>query len=92
MDKLAEFRAALNNIDEQLISLLGQRFNIIREVGQHKKQNHIPMMQAKRVDDVKDRCAKLGEQHHLDDRFVRELYTLIINEACRIEDIIIDQE
>ena len=51
----------------------------------------IAMMQPKRVDEVKDRCAKLGADYGLDGDFVRSLYTVIIDEACRLEDIIIDE-
>lgn len=90
MEKLAKFRSALNEIDENLIELLGRRYKIIREVGNYKKETKIPMMQAKRVDEVKDRCAKMGEQYDLNGDFIRALYTLIIDEACRIEDDIID--
>ena len=91
MERLAEYRKELNEIDASLIELLGRRFKIIRDVGDYKSVTNIPMMQSKRVDEVKDRCAKMGEEYGLDGGFIRNLYTLIIDEACRIEDIIIDQ-
>jgi len=91
MKQLEKFRSELNGIDADLIALLGRRYKIIREVGKYKKETNIPMMQSKRVDEVKNRCAKMGEKHDLDGNFIRNLYTLIINEACRIEDDIIDK-
>ena len=90
MEKLAKFRAALNEIDEQIITLLGQRYAICRSVAKHKKEQHIPVMQHDRVNEVKDRCADLATQLQIDPDFVRELYSLIIDEACRIEDEIIN--
>ena len=90
MEQLEKFRSELNEIDKNLIDLLGRRFEIIREVGEYKKEKNIPMMQSKRVDEVKDRCAIMGEEQGLDGDFIRGLYTLIIDEACRIEDNIID--
>lgn len=91
MERLTEFRKELNEIDASLIELLGRRFKIIRDVGIYKKEANIPMMQSKRVDEVKDRCARMGEEYDLDGDFIRNLYTLIIDEACRVEDIIIDK-
>lgn len=92
MDRLAGFRKELNEVDSSLIELLGRRFKIIRDVGIYKKEANIPMMQSKRVDEVKDRCARMGEEYDLDGEFIRNLYTLIIDEACRIEDTIIDKQ
>jgi len=92
MEQLEQFRKELNEIDNNLVELLGRRFKIIRAVGDYKKDNNIPMMQSKRVEEVKDRCAKMGQQYNLDNTFVRNIYTVIIDEACRLEDIIIDKE
>ncbi len=89
MQQLEKFRKELNEIDASLIELLGRRFKIINDVGDYKKDKNIPMMQSKRVEEVKDRCAKIGEQYNLDNDFIRNIYTLIIDEACRLEDIII---
>lgn len=92
MDQLSKFRKELNQIDKQLIEHLGRRFKIIRDVGFYKKEQNIPMMQSKRVDEVKDRCAEMGVDVGLDKDFVRNLYGVIIGEACRVEDIIIDKK
>lgn len=91
MEVLSGFRKNLNELDAQLIEVLGKRYKIIRDVGHYKKVNSIPMMQSKRVEEVKEKCAKLGLEHDLDGDFIRNLYTVIIDEACRIEDIIIDE-
>ena len=91
-DALHKFRAELNDIDSSLIELLGRRFAIVKAVGEHKKQHNIPMMQQARVEQVKERCAALGMQHGLDPDFVKRLYGLIIDEACRVEDVIIEEK
>ncbi|MCR9278929.1 MAG: chorismate mutase family protein [Pseudomonadaceae bacterium] len=90
MEKLADFRKQINALDIEIIALLGKRLDVCRNVGEYKKANEIPMMQSARVGEVKDRVAKLGAEHKLDPDFMRSLYTLIIDEACRIEDEIID--
>ena len=92
MQPLQPFRERLNDIDARIIKLLGERFDVVREVGLCKKINNIPMMQSRRVEEVKQRCAEIGKQFELDIDFIKAIYTLIINEACRIEDDIIDAE
>lgn len=91
MEKMEGFRKELNEIDENIIELLGRRFEIIRSVGYYKKEQNIPMMQSNRVAQVKDRCATLGLQFELDADFIKNLYGIIIDEACRVEDLIIDK-
>ena len=90
MEQLAKYRVALNTIDEQIIALLGQRYAIIRNVARHKKEQGIAIMQQDRVNEIKDRCADMATRQQVDPDFVRKLYALIIDEACRIEDEIIN--
>ena len=92
MDDLSNFRAALDRIDAQLIELLGQRFDICRKVANYKRKHKVPMMQPDRVKAVLERNAELGKRHSVNPKFVQDLYTLIIGEACRLEDEIIDAD
>jgi len=48
------------------------------------------MMQTARVQEVKQRAAEKGCARGLREVFVTALYDLIIDEACQIEDEIID--
>jgi chorismate mutase-like protein len=89
-ETLARFRAELNDLDERIVRLLGRRFEVIRAIGQHKRRNEIPMMQPARVLEVKERCARIASAHGVDPEFARRLFALIIDEACRVEDGIID--
>ena len=86
---LAEFRASLDSIDEEIVTLLGRRFSICRDVARYKKQNGVPMMQPGRVSEVRRRCAEIAAKHEVDPDFTRALYDLIIREACQLEDEII---
>jgi chorismate mutase len=90
MDKLQLWRAELDTLDDQIISLFSRRFNICREVAAYKSETGIPMMQTGRVNEVKKRAAEKGQARGLRDVFTTALYDLIIDEACQIEDEIID--
>ncbi|MDY7036214.1 MAG: chorismate mutase [Thermodesulfobacteriota bacterium] len=91
MDRMEEFRESINKIDKQIIELLGRRFGVCRNVAEYKKANNIPMMQPSRVTEVKEKCSTLAVANSVDPTFIRKLYEFIIKEACRIEDIIIDE-
>lgn len=92
MDKMAGFRRELNALDAEIVRLLGQRFGICRAVAHHKREHGIPMMQPGRVAEVKERCAQLAREHGMDPDFARRLYGMIIDEACRMEDEIIEDQ
>jgi len=89
MESLNDFRRELNELDEQLVALLGRRFAICRRVALFKQEHGIPMMQSGRVEEVKNRAAAAAGRQGVDPKFIRALYADIIDEACRLEDEII---
>ncbi len=41
-DKLLKLRGQLDVMDDELLTLLGKRFNIVREIGKLKQANGLP--------------------------------------------------
>lgn len=91
VDRLTHFRQQLNALDEEIVHLIARRFQVCRSVAHHKRDHGIPMMQPGRVAEVKERCARMAAGLGVDPEFARRLYALIIDEACRMEDEIIDE-
>jgi len=87
MQDLKPFRDRIDNLDEKIITLLGERFGIIREVARLKSKQGIPSYLPDRVEEVKDRCADMGAKVGLDRELVKTIYTLIIANAVSLEDI-----
>jgi chorismate mutase len=83
---LAPFRARLDQIDAQLVDLLGERFQICREVAIHKSENEIEMMQPGRVEIVRARYQQHGAEVHLPADFTTAFFDLMIDATCRAED------
>ena len=48
MNQLEESRKVINEVDEQLVKLFEQRFAAVRNVLEYKKENHLPVLDAKR--------------------------------------------
>jgi chorismate mutase len=84
--ELAGHRRAIDEIDDSLMKLLGERFEICRQVAEVKTRAGLPMMQPARIDEVLERIERLARQHDVDPQFARLLYRAIIDEMCRIED------
>lgn len=91
MNDLESYRHTINEIDNRFIDILSERFRICKEVADFKKKNNIPLMQPQRIETVKARCASRAAIAKIDPEFVRKLYDLIIDEACRLEQEIIEE-
>ncbi len=91
MNSLTELRKNLDDIDDKLLELLVKRFKIIFLIGQHKKENQIPMMQNHRVDHVINKSKSIAEKNNLNPKFFERIYQTIIDVACDMEDEIIDE-
>jgi chorismate mutase-like protein len=85
MSDLEGLRRQIDRVDDQLIELLARRFELCRTVAQHKRALGIPAVLPDRIEEVKARCGRQAENRAVSADFVRALYTMIIEEACRIE-------
>lgn len=83
---LAPFRARLDELDERIAALLGERFEVCREVAGYKSAHEIPMMQPERVEQVRARYLARGAQARLPEDFTETLFDLLIGATCKLED------
>jgi 4-amino-4-deoxychorismate mutase len=86
MNGLEPFRRRLDTLDEEITRLLGERFEVCREIALHKRAHGIPMMQPERVAEVRARYRARGEEHQLPSDFTAALFDLMIAATCRMED------
>jgi chorismate mutase len=83
---LTGFRERLDPIDEEIARLLGERFQICREVAEYKSEHGIPMMQPERVAEVRARYLARGAAADLPEDFTAALFELLIGATCKLED------
>ena len=88
---LDPFRRRLDEIDEQIAKLLGERLDICREVAVYKSEHEIPMMQPQRVKIVRENYLRRGAEHDLPEEFSSDLFDLLIATTCRLEDELMDE-
>jgi chorismate mutase-like protein len=87
---LQSLRADLDRVDVELLEALCARVDLCRRIAFYKLDYGVPMMQPDRITIVHDRAAQYAKLGGLDPSFVRRLYDLIIDETCRVEDLIIN--
>lgn len=85
MSDLTQFRADIDDIDDQIVDLLARRFAICHQVAEVKLRQGIPVVLPERIEQVKTRCADRASRQGLDRAFMLALYTLIIDETCEAE-------
>jgi chorismate mutase-like protein len=88
---LEPFRRRLDEIDEAIAKLLGERLDICREVAVYKSEHEIPMMQPDRVKIVRERYLARGAEVGLPQEFTAQLFELLIATTCRLEDELMDE-
>jgi 4-amino-4-deoxychorismate mutase len=88
---LQPFRDRLDLLDDEITKLLGERFQICREVAVYKSEHEIPMMQPGRVEQVRARYLERGADAELPAEFSADLFDLLIAATCRAEDELMDE-
>ena len=89
-NELATFRDRIDALDDRIVALIAERLGVCAEVGHFKAAHGIAVMQPDRVVAVKARNAERGADAGLRPEFTHALYALIIDEACALEDEILD--
>lgn len=82
---LIRLREKIDSIDIQLIELLSQRMEVVRQMAEYKKHHHIPILQLKRWKEIIDTRTKKAEELQLNEDFVKLLLEAIHLEAIRIQ-------
>ena len=80
---LEDFRARIDLIDEQLISLLAERMKISEEIGQYKHREGMPVVQPERYRRLMEKHAEDAASLGLSPSFARRLLSLIHEESVR---------
>jgi chorismate mutase len=86
---LRPFRRRLDFLDGEIARLLGERFDVVRDVAAYKREHDVPMMQPQRVIEVRERYLERGGEVNLPSQFTAALFELLIGAACKLEDELI---
>lgn len=79
--KLESMRQQINQLDDELMQLLGQRMKVADKIGVYKKENNITILQTRRWNEILERAAKKGEKLGLSREFVTKYFDAVHMES-----------
>jgi chorismate mutase len=91
-NQLELLRNRIDAMDTELLETLSSRMEIVRQIGQYKKDNNVTAFQVGRFSELMDKRVKLGERLNLDPNFVLQLFQHIHEDSVRMQTEIMDKE
>jgi chorismate mutase-like protein len=88
-EDLERLRAQLDELDRVLLDTVRDRIRCCMRIAEVKRRHGVAMMQPHRIALVQRRAAAYAREHGIDAKFLGRLYDLIIDETCRVEDLVI---
>ena len=85
MKDLASLREEIDQLDEQLWEVIGKRADVVRQIGEWKRQHGEQVIQPERWQEVLQHCQSVADKHGLSETVVQEVMEAIHNESVRIE-------
>ena len=85
MKDLASLREEIDQLDEQLWEVIGKRADVVRQIGEWKRQHGEQVIRPERWQEVLQHCQSVADKHGLSETMVHEVMEAIHNESVRIE-------
>jgi len=78
---LEKLRQQINQLDDELMQILGQRMKISEKIGQYKKDNNITILQTNRWNTILERAFAKGDKLGLSKEFITKYFDAIHMES-----------
>jgi chorismate mutase len=85
MEDINILRKQIDEIDEQLLSILAKRMKISKEIGVYKKEQNMPILQSGRYNDILENRTKQGQAMDLSAEFVAGIMKSIHEESVKVQ-------
>lgn len=84
--EMDQHRQIIDVLDKQLIEILSQRFEAIREVGEYKKEHNLSVFQRDRWDEVINTRITMAKERGVSEEFMRKLLMDIHDESIKLQE------
>jgi chorismate mutase len=87
---LDKFREQINQVDDELLLLLGQRMKIAAQIGSYKKNNNVTILQTNRWNEILERAFSKGEKLALSREFITKYLDAVHMESINLQNKIMN--
>ncbi|WP_319511433.1 chorismate mutase [uncultured Draconibacterium sp.] len=91
-NQLDVLRNRIDAIDAELLETLASRVQIVKQIGEYKRDNNVTALQINRWTELMENRVKLGKSMDVNETFVKILFQLIHEDSVRMQTEIMDQE
>lgn len=78
-------REKIDGIDREILDLIRERFSLLPDVAQYKKENNLPIKDEPRERELISKQTERARGMGLSASFIKELFELIIAESRKIQ-------
>ncbi len=79
--EMEKLRQQINQLDDELMQILGQRMKVADKIGEYKKQNNITILQTNRWNAILQRAFNKGEKLGLSKEFITKYFDAVHMES-----------
>jgi len=87
---LDKFREQINQVDDELLLLLGQRMKIAAQIGSYKRNNNVTILQTNRWNEILERAFAKGEKLALSREFITKYLDAVHMESINLQNKIMN--
>lgn len=92
VNALAKLREQINQVDDELFSLLGQRMKISNKIGEYKRENNITILQTNRWNEILAKAFVKAEKLDLSKEFITKYFDAVHMESINHQNRIMNEE
>ena len=89
---LMHLREQINQVDDELLLLLGQRMKLADKIGEYKRDNNITILQTSRWNEILDRAFIKGENLGLSWEFIIRYFNAVHMESINHQNNVMNRE
>jgi chorismate mutase len=89
VNQLELLRAKIDGIDTKILEILAERMDVVRAIGEYKKENGLTVLQINRWSDIFENRLKNGLSMGLTEELIHQLYELIHLQSIELQEKII---
>lgn len=88
---LTGLREQINQLDDELLSLMGERMKLVDKIGMCKRDNNITILQANRWNEILERAGKKAGTLGLSEEFIKRYFDAVHMESIQHQNKIMNE-